>query len=41
MGIKIPTVTLSVRTAADEDARELNGNAVGLGLLVMGLLSML
>ncbi len=41
MGIKIPTVTLSVRTATDEGTCELNGNAVGLGLLVTGLLSML
>lgn len=41
MGIKIPTVTLSVRTAADEGVCELNGNAVGLGLLVLGPLSLL
>ena len=41
MGIKIPTITLSVRTATDEGTCELNGNAVGLGLLVMGLLSLL
>lgn len=39
MGIKIPAVTLSVRAEAGEEAGELNGNAVGLGLLVLCLLA--
>lgn len=41
MGIKIPAVTLSVRAKTGEEAGELNGNAVGLGLLVLCLLAVL